>query len=142
MMGQEHLRNIALLPGTDIAAIFEPDAGMRAASAALAPRALFCDDIAALLAQPGLDALLVASPNHHHLDQLEAIAAAGRAMPVLVEAVEAACGLSSSATGVLTSVSTTAAAVAGVPRRGCSRPRSFPPRAPSEAWTRSSSRWF
>jgi predicted dehydrogenase len=26
MMGQEHLRNIALLPGTRVAAIFEPDA--------------------------------------------------------------------------------------------------------------------
>ena len=28
MMGQEHLRNIALLPDTNVAAIFEPDAGM------------------------------------------------------------------------------------------------------------------
>ena len=31
MMGQEHLRNIALLPDADVAAIFEPDAAMRAA---------------------------------------------------------------------------------------------------------------
>lgn len=85
MMGQEHLRNIALLPGTEIAAIFEPDAGMRAAAATLAPGARFCADLGALLAEPGLDALLIASPNHHHLDQLEAIAAAGRALPVLVE---------------------------------------------------------
>ena len=37
MMGQEHLRNIALLPGTAIGAIFEPDAAMRARAAALAP---------------------------------------------------------------------------------------------------------
>ena len=28
MMGQEHLRNIALLPGVEVAAIFEPDPGM------------------------------------------------------------------------------------------------------------------
>ena len=31
MMGQEHLRNIALLPDAHVAAIFEPDAAMRAA---------------------------------------------------------------------------------------------------------------
>ena len=31
MMGQEHLRNIALLPDAGVAAIFEPDATMRAA---------------------------------------------------------------------------------------------------------------
>lgn len=29
MMGQEHLQNIALLPNTKVAAIFEPDAEMR-----------------------------------------------------------------------------------------------------------------
>jgi predicted dehydrogenase len=37
MMGQEHLRNIALLPEASVAAIFEPDAGMRVKAAALAP---------------------------------------------------------------------------------------------------------
>ena len=30
MMGQEHLRNIALLDNTNVTTIFEPDAGMRA----------------------------------------------------------------------------------------------------------------
>ena len=28
MMGQEHIRNIALLPGAEIAAIFDPDSEM------------------------------------------------------------------------------------------------------------------
>jgi predicted dehydrogenase len=84
MMGQEHLRNIALLPGAEVAAIFEPDAGMRARAAALAPKAALVDSVAALLAHPGLDCLLVASPNHLHLAQLEAIAAT-RPLPVLVE---------------------------------------------------------
>lgn len=37
MMGQEHLRNIALLPGARVAAIFEPDAHMAAIAATLAP---------------------------------------------------------------------------------------------------------
>ncbi|MCY4168921.1 MAG: gfo/Idh/MocA family oxidoreductase, partial [Rhodobacter sp.] len=29
MMGQEHIRNVALVDGVEIAAIFDPDAGMR-----------------------------------------------------------------------------------------------------------------
>jgi len=37
MTGQEHLRSIALLPESSVATIFEPDAGMRARAAALAP---------------------------------------------------------------------------------------------------------
>ena len=35
MMGQEHLRNIALLEEAQVAAIFEPDPEMRAAAQAL-----------------------------------------------------------------------------------------------------------
>lgn len=85
MMGQEHLRNIALLPGARVTAILEPDAGMRAQAATLAPGADFVPDLPALLARPDLDALVITSPNHVHLDQLEAIAASGRALPVLVE---------------------------------------------------------
>ncbi|MFN4061564.1 MAG: Gfo/Idh/MocA family protein [Paracoccus hibiscisoli] len=84
MMGQEHLRNIALLPGAAVGAIFEPDAAMRARAAALVPEARFVDSIEALLAQPELDCLLIASPNHRHVEQLQA-AAARRPLPVLVE---------------------------------------------------------
>lgn len=83
MMGQEHLRNIALLPGTAIGAIFEPDAGMRAAAQALAPGAAMVDSVEALLDHPDLDCLLIASPNHRHVAQLQA--AARRPLPVLVE---------------------------------------------------------
>ncbi|TGN62099.1 Gfo/Idh/MocA family oxidoreductase [Paracoccus liaowanqingii] len=84
MMGQEHLRNIALLPGTAIGAIFEPDPAMRARAATLAPRARLVDSIDALLADPDLDCLLIASPNFRHVEQLQAIAAR-RPLPVLVE---------------------------------------------------------
>ena len=42
MMGQEHLRNIALLPDAHVAAIFEPDAAMRERAAAFAPQARVC----------------------------------------------------------------------------------------------------
>jgi len=84
MMGQEHLRNIALLPDTKVTAICEPDAGMRAAARALVPDVAFVGDIAALLARPELDCLVIASPNHLHLAQLSQIAAI-RPLPVLVE---------------------------------------------------------
>ncbi|MFN3644221.1 MAG: Gfo/Idh/MocA family protein [Gemmobacter sp.] len=84
MMGQEHLRNIALLQGATVTAIVEPDPGMRAAALALAPGAAACDSIAALLARPDVDALLIASPNHLHAGQLAEIAGT-RPLPVLVE---------------------------------------------------------
>lgn len=84
MMGQEHLRNIALLPGTAIGAIFEPDAGMRALATRLAPGAQLVDSLDALLARQDLDCLLIASPNFLHVGQLQAIAAR-RPLPVLVE---------------------------------------------------------
>ena len=84
MMGEEHLRNLALIDGAEVAAIFEPDAAMRARAAALVPDAQFMPSIAALLACPGLDALLIASPNYLHVPQIREIAAT-RALPILVE---------------------------------------------------------
>ncbi len=66
MMGQEHIRNIQLLPDTRITAIFEPDAGMRAKPAALVPDVKCYDSIAALLAVPQLGSLVITSPNHLH----------------------------------------------------------------------------
>ncbi len=84
MMGQEHLRNIALLPDTRVAAIFEPDPTMQALATALAPGARLCGSLETLLEAPDLDALLIASPNHLHVAQIEAIAAR-RPLPLMVE---------------------------------------------------------
>lgn len=84
MMGQEHLRNLALLPDADVVAIFEPDATMRARAADVAPNARLVGSVAELLAIETIDCLLIASPNHFHLGQLEEIAAI-RPLPVLVE---------------------------------------------------------
>ncbi len=84
MMGQEHIRNILLLPGSDIAAIVEPDAGMRAQALALAPGADAVETIPDLLARDDLDAVVIATPNHQHLTQMEEIAAI-RPLPLLVE---------------------------------------------------------
>ena len=84
MMGQEHLRNIGLLPGSRVAAIFEPDAGMRRAANEAAPDAVMVDSVEALLAVEDVNCLLIASPNYLHRQQLEAVAAI-RPLPVLVE---------------------------------------------------------
>jgi predicted dehydrogenase len=84
MMGQEHLRNIALLPQAEVVAIYEPDAGMRARAAALVPDAAMVDSVAAVLGNKAVNCLLIASPNFLHLGQLEEIAAI-RPLPVLCE---------------------------------------------------------
>jgi predicted dehydrogenase len=84
MMGREHIRNIALLPDAHVAGIFEPDPEMLAQALALAPGARAADSIAGLLAMDAVDCILIASPNHRHLAQLEEIAAL-RPLPVLVE---------------------------------------------------------
>ena len=49
MMGQEHLRNIALLLDVEATVIYEPDEGMRAAAAELAPKAKFAESEADVL---------------------------------------------------------------------------------------------
>jgi len=84
MMGQEHLRNIALIPEARVVAIFEPDAEMRAAAAALAPGARLLDSLEAVVTDPDVNCLLIASPNHLHLEQMEQVAAL-RPLPLLVE---------------------------------------------------------
>lgn len=84
MMGQEHIRNIQQVQGAVVAALFEPDAAMRVAAAALAPEAEIASSLDGLLAYERLDCLLIASPNHLHLEQFERIAAR-RPLPLLIE---------------------------------------------------------
>ncbi len=84
MMGQEHIRNLALIDGVKVAAIFDPDAGMRAVAASLAPDAVMAESLHALLVDPELDALVIASPNNLHARQIAEIAQK-RPLPLLVE---------------------------------------------------------
>ncbi len=84
MMGREHILNIRLLPDARVAVICEPDAEMRRQAAALAPEAAFADSPESLLAEPSLDAVVIASPNFTHVDLLETVART-RPLPVLVE---------------------------------------------------------
>ncbi|MEM9972340.1 MAG: Gfo/Idh/MocA family oxidoreductase, partial [Pseudomonadota bacterium] len=84
MMGQEHLRNIALLPGARVAAIFEPNEIMANAAKAIAPNATLVGSIDELLSIAALDCLLIASPNFQHVSQFAEISRL-RPLPLLVE---------------------------------------------------------
>ena len=82
MMGQEHIRNIALLDGVEVTALCDPDEGMRGRAAALAPGATATDDLDAFLSED-LDAIMIASPNDCHAGQLRRLAE--RPVPLLME---------------------------------------------------------
>ncbi|MEL6751199.1 MAG: Gfo/Idh/MocA family oxidoreductase [Pseudomonadota bacterium] len=82
MMGQEHIRNIALLPDAEVTAVLEPDPAMRARTLALVPGAAVFDTLADMLAD--VDAVVVATPNDTHIEMLEAIRAVSD-IPVLLE---------------------------------------------------------
>ena len=83
MMGQEHIRNIALLGDACVSAVADPDAAMRAASAQLAGGAQAFADHREMLAAGGCDALLIAAPNDlHHALMLDAL---DSGLPILCE---------------------------------------------------------
>ena len=84
MMGQEHIRNIALLPDTRVTAICEPDRTMAAKAARLAPTARIFPSLEEMLGHPDIDCIVIASPNHRHIEQLRILATI-RPLPVLVE---------------------------------------------------------
>ena len=84
MMGQEHIRNVALLEDVVVRALADPDEGMRGESQRLAGAecAAFTDH-SAMLNACDLDALLVAAPNHtHHHIMLDALRTG---LPILCE---------------------------------------------------------
>jgi myo-inositol 2-dehydrogenase / D-chiro-inositol 1-dehydrogenase len=73
MMGVEHIRNVAIVPGAEIVALYDPvESSLGWAKAALGEGAnpQVFDSIEALAAA-GLDAVIVASPNHTHRAVLE-----------------------------------------------------------------------
>ena len=84
MMGREHLQNIALLDDTSVAVIYEPDAAMAETALALCPDARLASSLDDLLSSAELDCLVIVSPNHCHMEQLEAIAKRVT-LPILVE---------------------------------------------------------
>ncbi len=81
--GRNHVRVLASLPGARLTWVADPDPVRRDAAAALAPRARVTDDIVEALADPTLDAVVVASPGPTHHAVASAAIAAGK--HVLVE---------------------------------------------------------
>lgn len=84
MMGREHIRNISLLKDTAIVGIVEPNEHMRNEAMKLLPDVKFYPTITELLGIKTLDCLVIVSPNHMHVEQLQEIAAT-RPLPILVE---------------------------------------------------------
>ncbi|GAB5390203.1 MAG: hypothetical protein Alpg2KO_31710 [Alphaproteobacteria bacterium] len=84
MMGQEHIRNIALLKDAKVVAAYEPDADMQAETRKLVPDIGFAQTLDDLIRDDRVNCLLIASPNHMHMAQVERIAEI-RPLPLLVE---------------------------------------------------------
>ena len=66
MMGQEHLRNLAMIEGIVVTAIYEPDARMRSECAHLVPEARFTESEEEVIRAEDVDALVITSPNYLH----------------------------------------------------------------------------
>ena len=73
MMGHEHLSNIALLDGTNIAAIYEPDREMAASAFKAAPNAIMTTSINISCLCP-IWIVWLSDPNHCHMAQMQQIA--------------------------------------------------------------------
>ena len=83
-MGREHVRNLALLDGATVAAVADPFEPSRSAVHRLVgPGAAAFPDHRELLADPSIDAVVIATPNHTHAAVLEDALAADKA--ILVE---------------------------------------------------------
>jgi predicted dehydrogenase len=84
MMGREHMRNIALLDGAIVTAISDPDeTSRRLAAGPEGDRVRVFNDHRELLAAGLCDALVIASPNHTHIDILRDVLLTD--LPLLVE---------------------------------------------------------
>ena len=73
MMGQEHMRNLRLLEEIELVAFMDTDETMADRARLIEPRAERVNHVDDLLVQD-LDALVVATPNFQHADQLLALA--------------------------------------------------------------------
>ncbi|KKD59297.1 oxidoreductase [Grimontia sp. AD028] len=84
MMGQEHIRNIQLLENVEITVLAEPNAEMRKKAHALVPTARSVEGLDELLEANDIDALVIATPNFQHAEQLLGIISRS-SLPILIE---------------------------------------------------------
>lgn len=74
MMGHEHIRNLELTEGAEVVAVSDPESSQRWWAQQLVDRELQeYSDHREMLAKAGVDAVIVASPNHTHRAVLEDI---------------------------------------------------------------------
>ena len=86
MMAREHIRNLALIPGSTVTAVADPDPGSRQACVREAGGKVAEFEHHQQLLDSGLvDALIIASPNDTHAAILFDVFAAKRPLPILVE---------------------------------------------------------
>ncbi len=79
MMGHEHARNLALVPGAEVTAYSDPSSEQRWwTSQLIGEAARGYEDHRDLLADEAVDAVVVASPNHTHADVLADVFASGK----------------------------------------------------------------
>ncbi len=76
--GINHVRSFARLPGCELYAVCDPDEKSRRRAAELAPGARLCTDYPGLLADPAVDAVVLATPAVMHASQASAALAAGK----------------------------------------------------------------
>ena len=81
--GINHVRSFARLPGCELAAVCDSDAKHRERAAGLAPSARLCSNFAEVLADPSIEAVVLATPAVLHAEQGAAALRAGK--HVLVE---------------------------------------------------------
>ncbi|BCW04268.1 Gfo/Idh/MocA family oxidoreductase [Arthrobacter sp. NtRootA1] len=85
-MAREHVRNLALIPGSRITAVSDPTrASLDQTSGEIGYEVKTYSSHRELLASGHVDALVIASPNDTHLGILKDIFASGTNLPVLVE---------------------------------------------------------
>ncbi|MCP5060613.1 MAG: Gfo/Idh/MocA family oxidoreductase [bacterium] len=83
MMGLEHVRNLRLFDDVEVVAASDPSEASRKYALLTKPDLAVFEDHRELLAQPGLDAVIIASPNHTHVNVLSDVLATD--LHVLVE---------------------------------------------------------
>ncbi|MFT7371081.1 MAG: putative dehydrogenase [Octadecabacter sp.] len=90
MMAREHIANINLLPHGRVTVVYDPmrelaeDCAVLAGKKDVALQVVVADTLDELLACQNLDAVVIVSPNHHHVGQLREIVTK-RPLPILCE---------------------------------------------------------
>jgi len=84
MMGHEHIANINLLNGAEVAVVYDPVTAQAMSAAQKAGGAVVASSLKELVLHQGLDAIVIVSPNHLHIDHLEDISRY-KDLPILCE---------------------------------------------------------